>query len=124
MGTIKSAKEKRDYIWEMVNSQGICGLGYDEEKLISVFCMNNFSTRQTCKELLKEFEMNDKIIRKNGKVYSRLFFNPDLTLREDVFIPIEEDNLDDEIEKILKNEKNNVHNRIEKEVKKNDNVKE
>ena len=101
----------------MVNSQGICGLGYNEEKLISTFCLANFSTRKTALEILKDFENTDKIIRKDGVVYSRRFFNPDLTVKEETFVPeSSEQEAQKEIDKILAKE-DAAHDKILDEVK-------
>ena len=85
MGTLRSAQVKRTWIWNTVNSQGVVGLGYEEEKLISAFCVTYSSTHKTAVEIIKDFELTDKIIRKDGMVYSRRFFNPDLSIREEMF---------------------------------------
>jgi len=74
-------------MWNNIDSQGVCGLPYDEEKLISAFCIANFSTRKTALEIIKTFESAGKIIVKDGKIYSLRYFNPDCSVRKEIFAP-------------------------------------
>jgi len=87
-------------LWNAVNTQGASGLHYEEDKLISAFCLAQNSTRKTALEILKILEDTDKILRKDGKVYSRVYFNHDLSMREEMFV---DKKLDEEADEILEN---------------------
>ena len=81
MGTAKTNQKKKEYIFGKVNEIGSCGMGYNEEKLIAEFILDCNTSRKTALELLNVFEKAERLIRKDGKVYSRAFFNNDLTLK-------------------------------------------
>lgn len=104
MGTYKSAQLKRRWLWDAINSQGASGLSYDKEKLISAFCLDHFSTRKTAIEILQAFEDTDKIVCKDGKIYSRVYFNRDLSIREDMFVDEEEP--EELLDNLIDNNKN------------------
>lgn len=70
-------------------NQSRWGLGYDEEKLIAEFIVDNQSTRRTALEILRTFFKMEKIFERDGKIYVRTFFNDDLTFKEET-IKVEE----------------------------------
>ena len=82
MGTARTSIIKKNYIWEKINKQSSFGLGYSEEKLICEFILDCNTSRKTALELLKAFETAERIIRKEGKIYSKGYFNDDLTTKE------------------------------------------
>lgn len=84
MGTARTSIIKKNYIWDKINKQSACGLGYSEEKLICEFILDCNTSRKTALELIKAFETAERIIRKEGKIYSRRYFNDDLTIKEEL----------------------------------------
>jgi hypothetical protein len=82
MGTARTSIIKKNYIWEKINKQSSFGLGYSEEKLICEFILDCNTSRKTALELLKAFETAERIIRREGKIYSKGYFNDDLTIKE------------------------------------------
>lgn len=83
MGTTKSAIIKKNYIINKIMEQSRWGMGYDEKKLISEFILDMNTTRKTALELIKVFDDAGRIIRKDNKIYSKTFFNDDLTFKEE-----------------------------------------
>jgi len=84
MGTTKTNQRKKEYIFQKVNEMGMAGLGYNEEKLIAEFILDCNTSRKTALEMLNVFATAERLIRKDGKVYSKAFFNNNLTLKQGV----------------------------------------
>ena len=70
---------------EQLNKQGIAGLNYSEEVLISEFAVKFGASRRYIIEYMKELENTKQLIRKMGKVYSSRFFNADESIKEEQF---------------------------------------
>jgi hypothetical protein len=87
MGTKYTAKFKLNWMWNKLEEQGIFGLGYEEKQLIAEFVIAHGTTRRTALDLIKIFEDAKKIIRKEGKIYSKAFFNDDLSIKEEIVEP-------------------------------------
>jgi hypothetical protein len=82
MGTKYTAKNKLTWLWNKLEDQGIFGLGYSEKKLIAEFIIVHGTTRRTALEAIKTFEDAEKIIRKDGVIYSKAYFNEDLSIKQ------------------------------------------
>lgn len=78
MGTTRTANQKKYVMWSKINVQSACNLPYDEKKLIAEFILDMATTKKTAVELLKVFEDAERIIRRDGKIYSKAFFTDDL----------------------------------------------
>ena len=81
MGTLRTAQAKKNFIWSKVNSQSAGGLGYDEKKLVAELVLETNTTRRMAMELIKVFEDAEKIIRREGKIYSKAYYNDDLSFK-------------------------------------------
>jgi len=105
--TLQDRKRMRTHWFlEKLNSQGVAGLGYPQEKLLAEFCLFFGASMRVAPDYLKELESAERIVIKDGSVYSRRFFDAKANIREEVFAPEEpEDEAEKEMDKIIKNQK-------------------
>ncbi len=82
MGTESTARMKKEHVWNRINEQSAVGLGYKEELLVGELILSLNSTTRTVKEYINAFVICKKVFKKEGMLYSALFFNEDLSIKE------------------------------------------
>lgn len=82
MGTARTNQVKKNYLWKKINDQSACGLGYAEQKLIAEFILDCNTSRKTALEMIKTFLDAERIARKEGKLYSRIYFDENMKFKE------------------------------------------
>ena len=112
MGTTQTRANKQIWMMNVIKANEINKTCVDEEKLIAEFCFSCLASRKNAIELLNQFEVAKRIIREDGKIYTKenwdlkqFLKNPVLTKEEEEVLkpkPVTEEEVNKIFDEVLK----------------------